>query len=84
MSRDKQGSKAGRRERQEPTPRSAPTVSVRIVGDSSRAVASLRDLQAGTLGLLTVPKLRALATERGVEFLSKDRKADLIAKIVAE
>jgi hypothetical protein len=35
------------------------------------------------LRLLTVAKLQALATRRGVEYRAKDRKADLIAKIMA-
>ena len=39
--------------------------------------------QKWALGLLTVAKLQALAAARGVEYRAKDRKADLIAKLMA-
>jgi len=48
---------------------------------AAEVVAELQ--RENALRLLTVAKLQALATRRGVEYRAKDRKADLIAKIMA-
>lgn len=61
-----------------PQPRTVP----RAVELSASAAAEVVG-QRVALNLLTVAKLQALATSRGVEYRAKDRKADLITKIVA-
>lgn len=88
MSRDKQGSKTGRRERhlaREQKMRERKKLRKARAARFAHLPGQQLTPRVKTemLEMLTVPKLRELATERGVAFLSKDRKPDLIAKIIA-
>lgn len=64
-------------------PPCTPKVVVTLAVDAGQALTALREMEADSLRLLTVAKLQALAASREIEYRAKDRKADLIAKIVA-